>query len=328
MREPGDVACSAGSSPPTTTKPRSCSNATDAHDHRDEPVPVRVGPPDGRADPPRRELRRPRRRRDARARARAGARGAGDPRAPTGPTASTSAPTSGAPPARACPDHLHVHVLPRWTGDTNFMTSVAEARVLPERLHDGYDKLRAHWPDPVASPVADGGDRPHRCRRRTRRRRAARGPRRHRVRRAVHVPRHQAPPDRRDDLRGARGRVLAAGLATGNGGFVLAAVLLGLHRGLPLRRGLAAADRPDRSARASPAAPSVSRSGTRPRSSRGGGCAAGRRGASSSTAPTNRRASADSCSSTRSTAASSASTPSTTPKTGRSLPAPEVGARA
>ncbi len=32
------------------------------------------------------------------------------------------------------PDHVHVHVLPRWAGDTNFMTAVAEARVLPESL--------------------------------------------------------------------------------------------------------------------------------------------------------------------------------------------------
>ena len=45
------------------------------------------------------------------------------------------------------PGHLHVHVLPRWTGDTNFMTAVAEVRVLPERLDVGYQKLRAHWPD-------------------------------------------------------------------------------------------------------------------------------------------------------------------------------------
>ena len=44
------------------------------------------------------------------------------------------------------PDHLHVHVLPRWAGDTNFMTSVAEARVLPEPLGDSWRKLRAAWP--------------------------------------------------------------------------------------------------------------------------------------------------------------------------------------
>lgn len=45
------------------------------------------------------------------------------------------------------PDHLHVHVLPRWSGDTNFMTAVAEARVLPEPLDDTWRKLRAAWPD-------------------------------------------------------------------------------------------------------------------------------------------------------------------------------------
>ena len=44
------------------------------------------------------------------------------------------------------PRHLHVHVLPRWDGDTNFMTSVAEARVLPESLRTSYEKLRAAWP--------------------------------------------------------------------------------------------------------------------------------------------------------------------------------------
>jgi ATP adenylyltransferase len=44
------------------------------------------------------------------------------------------------------PGHLHFHVLPRWAGDTNFMTSVAEARVLPESLGESAAKLRAAWP--------------------------------------------------------------------------------------------------------------------------------------------------------------------------------------
>jgi ATP adenylyltransferase len=43
------------------------------------------------------------------------------------------------------PNHLHVHLLPRWSGDTNFMTSVAEARVMAEDLPTGYEKLKAVW---------------------------------------------------------------------------------------------------------------------------------------------------------------------------------------
>lgn len=43
------------------------------------------------------------------------------------------------------PGHLHVHVLPRWAGDSNFMTSVAEARVLPETLSRSAEKLRQAW---------------------------------------------------------------------------------------------------------------------------------------------------------------------------------------
>ena len=44
------------------------------------------------------------------------------------------------------PDHLHVHCLPRWSGDTNFMTAVAETRVLPEPLAVTYRKLADAWP--------------------------------------------------------------------------------------------------------------------------------------------------------------------------------------
>jgi ATP adenylyltransferase len=44
------------------------------------------------------------------------------------------------------PDHFHLHVLPRWTGDTNFMTSVADTRVLPEALSASAERVRASWP--------------------------------------------------------------------------------------------------------------------------------------------------------------------------------------
>jgi len=43
------------------------------------------------------------------------------------------------------PGHLHVHVLPRWNGDTNFMTTVAGVRVMPETLGDSWAKVRAAW---------------------------------------------------------------------------------------------------------------------------------------------------------------------------------------
>ncbi len=44
------------------------------------------------------------------------------------------------------PGHLHLHVLPRWSGDTNFMTSVAETRVLPETLQLSWKRLTDAWP--------------------------------------------------------------------------------------------------------------------------------------------------------------------------------------
>jgi ATP adenylyltransferase len=44
------------------------------------------------------------------------------------------------------PGHFHVHVVPRWSGDTNFMTSIADARILPEAISDTWRRLRAAWP--------------------------------------------------------------------------------------------------------------------------------------------------------------------------------------
>ncbi|MBN1640609.1 MAG: HIT domain-containing protein [Anaerolineae bacterium] len=42
-------------------------------------------------------------------------------------------------------DHVHMHVVPRWTGDTNFITTVGQVRCIPESLSESYDKLRAAW---------------------------------------------------------------------------------------------------------------------------------------------------------------------------------------
>ena len=42
---------------------------------------------------------------------------------------------------------LHVHELPRWMGDTNFMTTVAETRVLNEPLAVTWAKVREAWPE-------------------------------------------------------------------------------------------------------------------------------------------------------------------------------------
>ncbi len=38
-------------------------------------------------------------------------------------------------------DHVHVHIVPRWVGDTNYMTVIADVRVMPENLMATYDKL-------------------------------------------------------------------------------------------------------------------------------------------------------------------------------------------
>lgn len=50
--------------------------------------------------------------------------------------------------------HVHLHVLPRWSGDTNFMSSVAQTRVLPEGLDESYSRVRLRWTRLFASSVS------------------------------------------------------------------------------------------------------------------------------------------------------------------------------
>jgi diadenosine tetraphosphate (Ap4A) HIT family hydrolase len=65
----------------------------------------------------------------------------------------------GRPAGGSIPDHLHVHVVPRWTGDSNFMSAIGSTQTLPEGLDLTTRKVREAWPrlrSPDAAPPDAG----------------------------------------------------------------------------------------------------------------------------------------------------------------------------
>ncbi|CCQ32184.1 Histidine triad protein [Halorhabdus tiamatea SARL4B] len=55
-------------------------------------------------------------------------------------------------------DHLHTHVVPRWSGDNNFMAVISDTKVIVEALEDSYDRLHDAFADQSGATVTDSDD--------------------------------------------------------------------------------------------------------------------------------------------------------------------------